>query len=64
MYGPNDTLPTKVYRQFPFVGKVHKVSGDNYIQVYLYDYHGSTKGLETVLCFLEDNGVVLTQPKE
>jgi len=64
MYGHDYPLPKKIYNQFPFVGKVHKVSGDNYIQVYLYDYHGSTKGLENVLCFLEDNGVKLTQPKD
>lgn len=46
-----------VHDKFPFVGKVHKVINEDYIQVYLYDYRGSEKGLKTVLCFLEDNGV-------
>ena len=51
----------RLYKLFPFLGKVYYVRESGYLQVYLYDYHGSTKGLMAVLCELQDMGVVFTK---
>jgi hypothetical protein len=37
--------------------RIAKALDKDYMQVYVHDNYGSTKALENVLCFLEDNGV-------
>lgn len=59
-----DEEKKRLYNIFPFLGKVYYCSDGKYMQVYLYDYHNSTKGLETVLCELENLGVVFTKKSE
>ena len=51
----------EAYKLFPFLGKLYYNccdGDDDHYQIYLYDYHNSTKGLEVILNYLEEKGVV------
>lgn len=55
-----EKLKKEALQKFPFLCKLDfSLLDKDYIQVYVYDNYGSTKALENVLCFLEDNGVKL-----
>jgi hypothetical protein len=50
-----ERLSKEAHQKFSFLRKLYLV--EDYIQVYVHDNYGSTKALENVLCFLEDNGI-------
>lgn len=56
MFG--DEALQRIYKLFPFLGKLYYDCSGDYYQIYLYDYHNNTKGLQVILNYLEENGVV------
>jgi hypothetical protein len=55
--------PKNIYKIFPYLGKIHEVSSDNYIQIYVYDYNKRDWAFQNVIDYLIKDDYLIKEGK-